>query len=65
MHTPDAQPNRQPTCPEHGGALPCPVCRLHGPPPGFFDAVRADLERAKTTHHQRDAEKAAREARKP
>ena len=64
MHTPDAQPNRRPTCPEHGGALPCPACAPKPPPDGFFDAIRRDLEAAKTTHHQRDAEKAAREARK-
>ena len=65
MHTPGAHPNRRPTCPEHGGPLPCPACAPKEPPPGFFDAIRRDLEQAKTTHHQRDAEKAQREARKP
>ena len=64
MHTPDAKPIRRPTCPEHGGALPCPVCNVVPMPDGFMDSVRAALDAAKTTHHQRDAEKAAREARR-
>lgn len=66
MHTTDATPppRRQPTCPEHGGPLPCPACEPKAPPPGFFDHIRAALDAAKTTHHQREAEKAAREQAK-
>ena len=50
MHTPDATPppRRQPTCPEHGGPLPCPACKPKAPPPGYFDHIRAALDAAKT-----------------
>lgn len=53
-------------CPEHGGRLPCEPCRtdIKPPPEDVRAEVRAALDAAKTTHHQRDAEKAEREARK-
>lgn len=57
------------TCPDpkHGGErMPCGQCASNtGAPPAEVQAeIRAALEAAKTTHHQRAAEKAAREARK-
>lgn len=48
MYSQDAARTRRPTCPEHGGALPCPVCAPKEPPPGLFDAIRRDLDAAKT-----------------
>ena len=53
-------------CPEHDERLPCEPCRTDaGPPPADVLAeTRAALEAAKTTHHQRDAAKAEREARR-
>lgn len=55
-------------CPDHGQPyLRCTECASidGGPPPADIKAeiVKA-LDAAKTTHHQREAEKAAREARK-
>ena len=56
-------------CPDHGEPyLRCEQCAAidAGPPPEDIKAeIASALEAAKTTHHQRDAEKAAREARKP
>lgn len=57
------------TCPDpdHGGErMPCGQCASNtGAPPAEVQAeIRAALEAAKTTHQQRAAEKAAREARK-
>lgn len=57
------------TCPDpkHGGErMPCGQCASNtGAPPAEVQAeIRAALEAAKTTHHQRDAEKAAREEKK-
>ena len=54
------------TCPEHGERMPCGRCvaETAGPPAEALADIRAALDAAKTTHHQRDAEKAAREARK-
>ena len=55
-------------CPDHGEpALRCSQCAAidAGPPPDDVRTeIAAALEQAKTTHHQRDAEKAAREAAK-
>ena len=53
-------------CPEHGQRLPCEPCKtdITPPPEDVRAEVRAALEAAKTTHHQRDAEKAEREARR-
>lgn len=53
--------------PDHGGErMPCGQCASNtGAPPAEVQAeIRAALEAAKTTHHQRDAEKAAREQAK-
>lgn len=56
-------------CPDHGQPyLRCTECAAidGGPPPDDIKAeISAALEQAKTTHHQRDAEKAERESRKP
>ena len=54
------------TCPEHAERLPCGRCIADtgAPPAEVIGDIRAALDAAKTTHHQRDAEKAAREARK-
>lgn len=53
------------TCPEHAERLPCGRCIADtgAPPAEVLGDIRAALDAAKTTHHQRDAEKAAREAR--
>lgn len=52
------------TCPEHAERLPCGRCIADtgAPPAEVLGDIRAALDAAKTTHHQRDAEKAAREA---
>lgn len=52
------------TCPEHSERLPCGRCIADtgAPPAEVLGDIRAALDAAKTTHHQRDAEKAAREA---
>lgn len=54
------------TCPEHAERLPCGRCIADtgAPPAEVLGAIRAALDAAKTTHHQRDAEKAARETAK-
>lgn len=54
------------TCPEHAERLPCGRCIADtgAPPAEVLDDIRAALDAAKTTHHQRDAEKAAREQAK-
>lgn len=54
------------TCPEHAERLPCGRCIADtgAPPAEVLGDIRAALDAAKTTHHQREAEKAAREARK-
>lgn len=54
------------TCPEHAEHLPCGRCIADtgAPPAEVLGDIRAALDAAKTTHHQREAEKAAREARK-
>lgn len=54
------------TCPEHAERLPCGRCIADtgAPPAEVLGDIRAALDAAKTTHHQRDAEKAAREAAK-
>lgn len=56
-------------CPEHGEPyLRCEQCAAveAGPPPEEIKAeITAALEEAKTTHHQRDAAQAEREAKKP
>ena len=54
------------TCPEHAERLPCGRCIADtgAPPAEVLGDIRAALDAAKTTHHQRDAEKAAREARR-
>ena len=54
------------TCPEHTERLPCGQCVADtgAPPAEVLGDIRAALDAAKTTHHQRDAEKAAREAGK-
>lgn len=51
------------TCPEHAERLPCGRCVADtgAPPAEVLGDIRAALDAAKTTHHQRDAEKAARE----
>lgn len=55
-------------CPDHGEPyLSCSQCKSIEPTPPPEDVraeMRAALEAAKTTHHQRDAEKAEREARR-
>ena len=53
-------------CPEHGERLSCTPCNadVRPPSPDELAAMRAETEKAKTTHHQRDAEKAAREEAK-
>lgn len=53
-------------CPEHAERLPCGRCVADtgAPPAEVLGDIKAALEQAKTTHHQRDAEKAEREARK-
>lgn len=54
------------TCPEHAERLPCGRCIADtgAPPAEVLGDIRAALDAAKTTHHQRDAEKAARETAK-
>lgn len=56
-------------CPDHGEPyLRCEQCAAikAGPPPEDVQAeVRAALDQAKTTHHQREAAQAERESRKP
>lgn len=54
------------TCPEHAERLPCGQCVANtgAPPAEVLAEIRDAIEHGKTTHHQRDAEKAAREARK-
>lgn len=54
------------TCPEHAERLPCGRCIADtgAPPAEVLGDIRAALDAAKTTHHQRDAEKAAREQAK-
>lgn len=54
------------TCPEHAEHLPCGRCIADtgAPPAEVLGDIKAALDAAKTTHHQREAEKAAREARK-
>ena len=54
------------TCPEHAERLPCGRCIADtgAPPEEVLAEIRAGIEHGKTTHHQRDAEKAAREARR-
>lgn len=54
------------TCPEHAERLPCGQCVANAgaPPAEVLGDIRAALDAAKTTHHQRDAEKAAREQAK-
>lgn len=56
------------TCPDHGEPyLTCQQCAAiqGGPPPDDVRAeMQAAIEAAKTTHHQRDAAQAEREARK-
>lgn len=54
------------TCPEHAERLPCGRCIADtgAPPAEVIGDIRAALDAAKTTHHQRDAEKAAREEKK-
>ncbi len=64
MYSQDAQTTRRPTCPEHGGALPCPVCAPKEPPPGYFDGIRRDLDAAKTNHAKSAADQRAREEKK-
>lgn len=51
------------TCPEHAERLPCGRCIADtgAPPAEVLGDIRAALDAAKTTHHQREAEKAARE----
>lgn len=51
------------TCPEHAERLPCGRCIADtgAPPAEVLGDIRAALDAAKTTHHQRDAEQAARE----
>ncbi len=53
-------------CPEHGQPyLRCDECAMTKaapPPDDVKDEIRASLDRAKHTHHQRDAAKAEREA---
>lgn len=53
-------------CPEHAERLPCGRCIADtgAPPAEVLGDIRAALDAAKTAHHQREAEKAAREARK-
>ena len=55
-------------CPDHGEPyLSCSQCKSIEPTPPPEDVraeIEAALEAAKATHHQRDAEKATREARK-
>ena len=54
------------TCPEHAEHLPCGRCIADtgAPPAEVLGDIRAALDAAKTTHHQREAEKAAREQAK-
>lgn len=54
------------TCPEHAERLPCGRCVADtgAPPAEVLGDIRAALDAAKTTHHQREAEKAARETAK-
>lgn len=54
------------TCPEHAERLPCGRCIADtgAPPAEVLGDIKAALDAAKTTHHQRDAEKAAREQAK-
>ena len=53
------------TCPEHAERLPCGRCIADtGAPPAEVLDIKAALDAAKTTHHQREAEKAAREEKK-
>lgn len=54
------------TCPEHAERLPCGQCVANtgAPPAEVLGDIRAALDAAKTTHHQREAEKAARETAK-
>ena len=54
------------TCPEHAERLPCGRCIADtgAPPAEVLGDIRAALDAAKTTHHQREAEKAAREEAK-
>ena len=54
------------TCPEHAERLPCGRCIADtgAPPAEVLGDIRAALDAAKTTHHQREAEKAAREQAK-
>lgn len=54
------------TCPDHAERLPCGRCIADtgAPPAEVLGDIRAALDAAKTTHHQRDAEKAARETAK-
>lgn len=51
------------TCPEHGERMPCGRCIADtgAPPAEVLGDIRAALDAAKTTHHQREAEQAARE----
>lgn len=51
------------TCPEHAERLPCGRCIADtgAPPAEVLGDIRAALDAAKTTHHQREAEQAARE----
>lgn len=54
-------------CAEHRDQrLPCPSCAegIKPPPAEVLGDIKAALDAAKTTHHQREAEKAAREARR-
>lgn len=53
-------------CPEHAEHLPCGRCIADtgAPPAEVLGDIRAALDAAKTTHHQREAEKAARETAK-
>lgn len=54
------------TCPDHAERLPCGRCIADtgAPPAEVLGDIRAALDAAKTTHHQREAEKAARETAK-
>lgn len=54
------------TCPEHAERLPCGQCVANtgAPPAEVLAEIRAGIDQGKTTHHQRDAEKAAREEKK-
>ena len=54
------------TCPEHAERLPCGRCVADtgAPPAEVLGDIRAALDAVKTTHHQREAEKAARDQAK-